>query len=56
MREPVNINFKKLSQAYRAHVRSKAAKVGNTIFYIKNGSLIEENPSDHSQIISKLSK
>lgn len=54
MREPVKINFKKLSLAYRAHVRSKAKTAGSTIFYIENGDLIEENPADQSRIKSKL--
>ena len=55
MRRAVNINFKKMSLAYRAHVRLKAKKAGNTIVYIRDGNLIEENPTDLSHVKSKLS-
>lgn len=55
MRQPVNINFKEMSMAYRAHVRSKAKKAGTTIVYIRNGNLVEENPIDLSHVKHKLS-
>ncbi len=37
-----------MSLAYRAYVRLKAKKAGNTIVYIRNGNLVEENPADAS--------
>ena len=40
----VNIDFKIMETAMREHVRSKAIKYKNTIVYMVNGKLIEEDP------------
>ena len=45
----VNINFKKMAIAFRAHVRSKAVQAGSNIIYMENGQLIEENPKDSTK-------
>ena len=47
----VNINFKKMAIAFRAHVRLKAVQAVSTIIYMENGLLIEENPKDSSKTI-----
>ncbi len=51
----VNINFKKMAIAFRAHVRFKAVQAGSTIIYMENGQLIEENPKDSSKRIKSQS-
>lgn len=48
---PVNINFKKMAIAFRAHVRLKALQAGSNIIYMENGQLIEENPKDSTKRI-----
>ncbi|MBX2963045.1 MAG: hypothetical protein KF687_11075 [Cyclobacteriaceae bacterium] len=53
--EAVNINFKKMAIAFRAHVRLKALQAGSTIIYVQNGQLIEENPKDSSKSIKRKS-
>jgi len=50
-KEAVNINFKKMAVAFRAHVRLKAMQAGSNIIYVQNGQLIEENPKDSSKSI-----
>lgn len=40
----INIDFKQMENAYRAHVRKKAILADSTIVYAKNGQLIEEDP------------
>jgi phage gp45-like len=53
--QSINIDFKKIAIAFRAHVRLKALKAGSTIVYVQDGNLIEENPKDSSkQIKSKV--
>lgn len=47
----VNINFKKMAIAFRAHVRLKAIQAGSNIIYMENGQLIEENPKDSTKSI-----
>lgn len=47
----VNINFKKMAIAFRAHVRLKAVQAGSNIIYMENGQLIEENPKDSTKRI-----
>lgn len=49
--EAVNINFKKMAIAFRAHVRLKAIQAGSTIIYVQNGQLIEENPQNSNKTI-----
>ncbi len=49
--EVVNINFKRMAIAFRAHVRLKALKAGSNIVYVQNGQLIEENPKDSTKSI-----
>ncbi len=51
----VNINFKKMAIAFRAHVRLKAVQAGSNIIYMENGQLIEENPKDSSKRIKSKS-
>jgi ABC-type uncharacterized transport system ATPase component len=51
----VNINFKKMAIAFRAHVRSKAMQAGSNIIYMENGQLIEENPKDSSKRVKNKS-
>ena len=47
----VNIDFKKMAIAFRAHVRFKASQAGSNIIYVQNGQLIEENPKDSTKSI-----
>ena len=42
--ELVKIDFKKMSVAFRNHVIQKAIIAGNTIVYLKDGKIIEEDP------------
>ena len=43
----VNINFEVMAKAMPKHVREKAARFNNTIVYLKNGVIVEENPRNH---------
>jgi hypothetical protein len=40
----VHINFEVMAKAFREFVRQKAIQADNTIVYVKDGLLIEENP------------
>ncbi len=53
--EAVNINFKKMAIAFRAHVRLKAMQANSNIIYVQNGQLIEENPKDSSKSVKSTS-
>ena len=46
MTSSVNIDFKKMSVAFRKHVLLKALKAGSTIVYMKDGELVEEDPKN----------
>jgi hypothetical protein len=39
----VNINFKRMSIAFREHVRLKAKNAGGSIVYLQGDKLVEEN-------------
>ena len=43
----VNIIFEVMAKALRKHVREKAAHFNNTIVYLKNGVIVEEDPRNH---------
>ena len=43
-KKAVNIDFKALAKQFRLYVRQKAALAGNTIVYIRQGEIIEEDP------------
>ena len=47
----VNISFKKMAIAFRAHVQLMSLQAGSNIIYIENGQLIEENPKDSSKSV-----
>jgi hypothetical protein len=51
--DAVNINFKRMSVAFRAHVRLKALQADSNIIYAQNGQLIEENPKDSSKKVRR---
>lgn len=53
MKSQVNIDFQRMGEALRQHVRQKAARSGSTIVYLKNSMLIEEDPKTHQQRILK---
>ena len=47
----VHINFEVMAKAFREFVRTKAIKADNTIVYVKDGALIEENPKNSVKTI-----
>ncbi|MFN7493164.1 MAG: hypothetical protein ACK5RG_09635 [Cyclobacteriaceae bacterium] len=47
--EVVKIDFKKMSVAFRNHVIQKAIVSGNTIVYLKEGKIVEEDPKSLKQ-------
>lgn len=51
----VNINFKRMSVAFREHVRLKAKNAGSSIVYLQGDKLVKENFSnaDKSQSANK---
>lgn len=40
----VNIDFQKMAESYRKHVRRKAILAGSAIVYVKGSQLIKEDP------------
>ena len=52
----VNIDFALMAIAFRKHVRDKAVRHQNTIVYMKEGSLVEEDPkSNQFRVLRRLS-
>jgi hypothetical protein len=52
----VHKNFRIIAKALREHVRHKAYIAGNTIVYLKDGQIIEEDPvSSKKKILRQLS-
>ncbi len=49
----IHKNFEAFAKSFRMYVRKKAIAYGNTITYLKDGKIIEENPKDGSVIIVK---
>lgn len=52
----VHKNFKLVAKALREDVRHKAAISGNSIVYLKDGQIIEEDPKNNKKkVLRKLS-
>jgi hypothetical protein len=49
----VYINFETMASALRDHVRRKAIEAENTIIYVVQGQLIEEDPKSHTKVTLK---
>jgi hypothetical protein len=51
--DQVNIDFKLMSKAVKKNVRDKAIMANNTIVYLQDGELIEEDPKTNTKKILK---
>lgn len=49
----IEIDFKVMAKALKEHVRKTALLTGNTIVYLKNGEVVEENPATSETRILK---
>jgi len=50
---PAKIDFSALAVHFERHVREKAIRAGNTIVYVIDGQMIEEDPTSSVKTVLK---